>query len=149
MISSRGIKGSVTLSQETPFNPAWVNVSLNPINDLETRLRYETKVTAYRIHELPIELEKPMDDGKASCLTTKNTYNPLHVEETMVPPPGLGTQDQYPVGDLSGKLQGRKEGSQHLDILAGSEKLSGLYWDTYLPLSGKYSVAQRSLVIHE
>lgn len=148
MISSRGIKGSVTLSQETPFNPTWVNVSLNAINDLETRLRYETKVTAYGIHELPIQLENPMDDGKANCLTTKSTYDPLNIDKSTVPPAGLGTQDQYSVGDLSGKLQGRKEGSQHLDILAGSEKLSGLYWDAYLPLSGKHSVAQRSLVIH-
>lgn len=62
---------------------------------------------------------------------------------------GFGTQDQYAVGDLSGKLQSRKEGSYHYDILPGSAKLTGIYWDTYLPLSGIHSVVHRSLVLHK
>ena len=62
---------------------------------------------------------------------------------------GLGTQDQYAIGDLSGKLQGRKEGVHSRDILPGSSKLSGLYWDTYLPLSGINSVVHRSIVVHK
>ncbi|XP_058804660.1 uncharacterized protein LOC131671891 [Phymastichus coffea] len=149
IVNSRGIKGEVTLSQETPFHPSWVNVSLSPINDLETRLRYETKVTSYKIHELPKKPENFLQDTLEPCITTKDMYNPLKIEERDVPPPGLGTQDQYAIGDLSGKLQGRKEGSNHLDILPGSAKLSGLYWDTYLPLSGIHSVVHRSLVVQK
>jgi len=62
---------------------------------------------------------------------------------------GFGTQDQYAIGDLSGKLQGRKKGSYHNDILPGSAKLSGIYWDTYLPLSGIHSIVHRSLVLYK
>ncbi|XP_047350470.1 uncharacterized protein LOC124949465 isoform X2 [Vespa velutina] len=148
LISSRGIKGEMTLSQETPFNPTWINISLTPVN-LETRLRYATKVAYYRIHELPPEPAKFLEDIGEPCLTTKNMYNPTKIDEKTVPPAGLGTQDQYSIGDLSGKLQGRKEGSYHTDILPGSAKLHGIYWDVYLPLSGIHSIVHRSLVIHK
>lgn len=147
LINSHGIKGEVTLTQITPFEPTWVNISLIPINDLETRLRYATKIQSYKIHELP---PKITDTQIAEvCKTTKNMYNPSNINITTVPPAGFGTQDQYAVGDLSGKLQSRKEGSYHYDILPGSAKLTGIYWDTYLPLSGIHSVVHRSLVLHK
>ncbi|XP_066586391.1 uncharacterized protein Rsod [Prorops nasuta] len=149
LISSHGIRGDVTLSQENPFDSTWVNISLSSVNDLETRLRYATKVAAYRIHELPQEPAKFLVNNGETCETTRNMYNPTNIDEKRTPPAGLGTQDQYAVGDLSGKLQGRKEGSYHTDILPGSAKLSGIYWDTYLPLSGPYSIIHRSLVLHK
>ncbi|XP_011497265.1 PREDICTED: uncharacterized protein LOC105361711 [Ceratosolen solmsi marchali] len=149
IVNFRGIKGDVSLVQENPFNPTWVNISLMPINDLETRLRYETKVASYRIHELPIEPDKLIQETIDPCLTTKNVYDPLKIYDKEIPPAGYGTQDQYAVGDLSGKLQGHKEGSHHFDILPSSAKLSGIYWDTYLPLSGINSVVHRSLVVYK
>ncbi|KAG7190089.1 hypothetical protein KM043_006224 [Ampulex compressa] len=148
-ISSHGIRGEVSMIQETPFDPTWINVSLTTINDLETRLRYATKVAAYRIHELPPEPTKSVSFTIDPCTTTKSLYDPSKIDEKTVPPPGFGTQDQYAIGDLSGKLQGRKEGSYHNDILQGSAKLGGIYWDTYLPLSGVHSVVHRSLVLHK
>ncbi|XP_076297419.1 DNA-directed RNA polymerase II subunit RPB2 isoform X3 [Lasioglossum baleicum] len=149
LINSHGIKGEVTLTQVTPFEPTWVNISLTPVNDLETRLRYATKIKSYQIHELPAEATKAGSDSADVCNTTGKVYNPSHIDETTVPPAGFGTQDQYAIGDLSGKLQGRKEGSYHYDILSGSAKLSGIYWDTYLPLSGVHSITHRSLVLHK
>ncbi|XP_031842214.1 uncharacterized protein Rsod isoform X2 [Nomia melanderi] len=149
LISSHGIKGEVTLTQGTPFEPTWVNVSLTPVNDLETRLRYATKIKSYKIHELPAETAKTVSDTTEICKTTGKIYNPGKIDEATVPPAGFGTQDQYAIGDLSGKLQGRKEGSYHYDILSGSAKLSGIYWDTYLPLSGIHSVIHRGLVLHK
>ncbi|XP_076244983.1 uncharacterized protein Rsod [Calliopsis andreniformis] len=149
LISSNGIKGEITLTQVIPFNPTWVNVSMTPINDLETRLRYSTKIKSYNIHELPIEPNQPLNKAAEICATTKNMYNPSNIDVLTAPPAGFGTQDQYAIGDLSGKLQGHKEGSYHYDILPGSAKLNGLYWDTYLPLSGIYSVVHRSLVVHK
>jgi hypothetical protein len=86
-VNFRGIKGEVTLVQETPFHPTWINVSLSPVNDLETRLRYETKVASYRIHELPIEPHNLMQTIEP-CLTTKNIYNPLKINYKEVPPAG-------------------------------------------------------------
>ncbi|XP_050455769.1 uncharacterized protein LOC126853760 [Cataglyphis hispanica] len=149
VINSRGIRGEVTAIQETPFDPTWINISLTTINDLETRLRYATKLAFYRIHELPPEPAKTVGITIDSCLTTKKLFNPLNIIEKTTPPAGFGTQDQYAIGDLSGKLQGRKEGSYHNDILPGSAKLSGIYWDTYLPLSGTYSIVHRSLVLYK
>ncbi|CAK9808868.1 Superoxide dismutase [Cu-Zn] B [Anthophora quadrimaculata] len=149
LINSHGIKGEVSLMQVTPFDPTWVNISLTPIHDLETRLRYATKIKSYRIHELPPDPTKVLNETTEICKTTKEMYNPTNINIMSVPPAGFGTQDQYAIGDLSGKLQGRKEGSYHYDILSGSAKLSGIYWDVYLPLSGVYSVAHRSLVLHK
>ncbi|XP_071566892.1 uncharacterized protein Rsod isoform X1 [Temnothorax nylanderi] len=149
VINSRGIRGQVTAIQETPFNPTWINISLTTINDLETRLRYATKVASYRIHELPPEPAKYVGNIVDPCLTTKKLFNPLNIVEATTPPAGFGTQDQYAIGDLSGKLQDRKEGSYHNDILPGSAKLSGIYWDTYLPLSGIHSIVHRSLVLYK
>ncbi|XP_053977399.1 uncharacterized protein LOC128875655 isoform X1 [Hylaeus volcanicus] len=149
LINSQGIKGEVTLTQVTPFEPTWINISLTPVNNLETRLRYATKIQSYKIHELPPQTTVSLSNPDEVCKTTKNMYNPSNIDVINVPPAGLGTQDQYAVGDLSGKLQNRKEGSYHNDILPGSAKLSGIYWDTYLPLSGLHSVAHRSLVLHK
>lgn len=104
------------------------------------------------IHELPRaprDLTQHSVTSFMECRSTKNLYNPTSIDSRSIPPPGLGTQDQYAIGDLSGKLQGRKEGSYHSNILSGSAKLSGIYWDTFLPLSGAYSVLHRSLVLHK
>ncbi|XP_043461697.1 uncharacterized protein LOC122498151 [Leptopilina heterotoma] len=149
IINAQGVKGEVSFNQESPFAPTWLNISLNPINDLETRLRYETRIAAYKIHELPEEPAKFVEPVGESCTTTKKMYNPINIDDNTLPPPGFGTQDQYAIGDLSGKLQNRKEGSMHFDILDGSSKLSGVYWDTNLPLSGSHSVIHRSLVLHK
>lgn len=86
VINSHGIRGQITAIQETPFNPTWINISLTTINDLETRLRYATKVSSYRIHELPPE---PAKSGIIvnPCLTTKKLFNPLNIIEK-TPPAG-------------------------------------------------------------
>ncbi|XP_015118809.1 uncharacterized protein LOC107042324 [Diachasma alloeum] len=149
LVSSHGLKGDVTFTQETPYHPTWVNVSLHPINDLETRLRYETKIAAYRIHDLPRDPRDTNHQVGTECLSTKGLYNPGKLDVNATPPAGFGTQDQYAIGDLSGKLQGRREGTQHQDILPGSAKLNGIYWDIFLPLSGRHSVLHRSIVLHK
>lgn len=88
VINSRGIKGEVTAIQETPFDPTWINISLTTINDLETRLRYATKLASYRIHELPPEPAKSVGVTVDPCLTTKNLFNPLNIVEKSTPPAG-------------------------------------------------------------
>lgn len=61
---------------------------------------------------------------------------------------GMGTQDQYPVGDLLGKYKDRTEYLNHKYLLPGlANELSGAYWDAWLPLSGKHSVAHRAVVL--
>lgn len=62
---------------------------------------------------------------------------------------GIGTQDQYFVGDLSGKVQQRNKNYPHNYLLPTlpSSELSGIYWDVFLPLSGAYSVVHRGITI--
>lgn len=74
--------------QETPFDPTWVNISLVPVNDLATQLRYATKIAAYQIHELPEEQVKTLDQTGEPCTTTKKIYNPVNIDLTNTPPAG-------------------------------------------------------------
>lgn len=59
---------------------------------------------------------------------------------------GLGTQDEYSVGDLTGKLW-NKEINTVRRIFQNSNELNGLYWDLYSPLIGTHSIFHRGLVI--
>ncbi|KAJ3625819.1 hypothetical protein MTP99_016359 [Tenebrio molitor] len=147
IIQSGGIQGDVTLTQYSRFEPTFLNFNLTTARgDLETRLVYSSSVAGYKIHELPIKPAKTVGQNENSCLTTKFVYNPGRSDPNRVPPNGLGTQNQYLVGDLSGKLLGRNNATV---LVEGGQELSGLYWDTFLPLQGPNSVVHRSLVIYK
>ncbi|RZC33023.1 uncharacterized protein BDFB_010701, partial [Asbolus verrucosus] len=147
IIQSGGIKGDVALTQYSRFEPTFLNFNLTTARgDLETRLVYSSSVAGYKIHELPIKPAKTVGQNENSCLTTKFVYNPLKIDVNTVPPNGFGTQNQYPIGDLSGKLLGR---NNETVLVLGGQELNGLYWDTFLPLQGKHSIIHRSLVIYK
>lgn len=83
------------------------------------------------------------------CKTCGAIYNPNDIDLNKLPPPGYGTQDQYPVGDLTGKLQNRNKKYFHNSFIPdGSLELNGIYWDTFLPIEGKYSAVHRGLTIN-
>lgn len=142
--------------QRSRFEPTFLNFSLVAANQLEGK-KFAADVASYGIHNLPL---MPQKYGQLDyCNTTKRLYNPReevehYNQEEMehrrsTPPPGFGTQDQYAVGDLSGKLQNRNKNYPHnyqLPAGVGAE-LSGLYWDVFLPLQGSHSILHRSLVI--
>lgn len=88
LINSHGIKGEVSLTQIIPFYPTWINVSLTPINDLKTRLRYATKIKSYSIHELPPDPIKISSTTAELCNTTKQIYNPNNIDMMTIPPAG-------------------------------------------------------------
>lgn len=135
------------MSQNTRFEPTFLNFNLTTSRgDIETKLVYSSSVAGYKIHELPIMPAKTVGQTENSCLTTKFIYNPSNVDLNAVPPNGFGTQEQYAIGDLSGKLLGRNNFSQ---TVQGSQELQGLYWDVFLPLQGKNSIIHRSLVIYK
>ncbi|KAF2895528.1 hypothetical protein ILUMI_10646 [Ignelater luminosus] len=89
---------------------------------------------------------KTVGQMENSCLTTKFIYNPLKTDVNLLPPNGYGTQDQYPIGDLSGKHLGRNNFSS---LVPGSQELSDEYWDVFLPMQGQNSIIHRSLVIYK
>ncbi|XP_025833804.1 uncharacterized protein LOC108743229 [Agrilus planipennis] len=147
IIQSGGIKGEINLSQNTKFEPTMLDFNLTTARgDVETKLVYSSSVAGYKIHELPMQPPKTVAQIENACLTTKFVYNPLNVDVNFIPPNGYGTQNQYPIGDLSGKLLGRNNAS---GLLPGSQELKGQYWDTFLPLQGQHSIIHRSLVIYK
>ncbi|XP_028170007.1 uncharacterized protein LOC114359719 isoform X1 [Ostrinia furnacalis] len=148
LINMDGIRGTVEFSQRSPFDPTWVNFQLGAADqDYESNLRFVSSMMQYSIKELPPRL---LDASQANhlCNTTGGIYNPLGLDLNSLPPPGMGTQDQYPVGDLLGKYKDRTEYLNHKYLLPGlASELSGAYWDAFLPLQGVHSVMHRSLVL--
>ncbi|CAG9829590.1 unnamed protein product [Diabrotica balteata] len=147
IIQSGGIKGDIRMTQHTKFEPTFLTFNLTTARgDLETRIVYSSTVVAYKIHELPMKPSRSVGQNENTCFTTNFVYNPMKINLNNVPPNGFGTQDQYAVGDLSGKLLGRNNETM---LVPGTQELSGKYWDTYLPLQGRYSSVHRSLVIYK
>ncbi|XP_012547044.2 uncharacterized protein LOC101739289 isoform X1 [Bombyx mori] len=148
LINMDGIRGTVDFTQRSPFDPTWVNFQLGASDmEYESNLRFVGSMLQYNIRELPPKL---LDANQVNymCNTTGDIYNPMELDLKTLPPPGLSTQDHYPVGDLLGKYKDRTEYLNHKYLLPGlANELSGAYWDVYLPLQGIYSVVHRSLVL--
>ncbi|GLH08747.1 Uncharacterized protein GBIM_13929 [Gryllus bimaculatus] len=129
LISSNGIKGQVTFSQRSPFDPTWLQFNLtSPRNE-------DKRISSFKINELlPLSYVPP---GENRCLTTGQLFNPTSISNENAG----ASQDTYAIGDLSGKHNmWRKE-------LTLSE-LNQKYWDVFLPLQGPHSIGHRSLVFH-
>ncbi|XP_046973148.1 uncharacterized protein LOC124539833 isoform X2 [Vanessa cardui] len=148
LINMDGIKGTVEFNQRSPFDPTWANFQLGASDqDYESNLRFVSSMLQYSIRELPPKVIDP-EKWKSICNTTGNLYNPTGIDEKNVPPPGMGTMDQYPIGDLLGKYKDRTEYLNHKYLLPGLvNELSGDYWDVFLPLSGRNSVLHRAVVL--
>ncbi|KAL1494603.1 hypothetical protein ABEB36_010175 [Hypothenemus hampei] len=147
IIQSGGIKGDIKLTQHHRFEPTFLNFNLTTARgDLETRIVFGSTVAGYKIHELPMKPAKTVGQNENSCLTTKFVFDPRKIDLLSVPPNGFGTQDQYPVGDLSGKLLNRNKDPI---TIPGSQELNGTFWDVFLPLQGTNSIVHRSLVIYK
>ncbi|XP_032523297.2 uncharacterized protein LOC116774686 isoform X1 [Danaus plexippus] len=148
LINMDGIRGTVEFTQRSPFDPTWANFQLGASDqDYESNLRFVSSMVQYSIRELPPKLVDA-SQWTSVCNTTGNLYNPMGLDLNNIPPPGMGTQDQYPVGDLLGKYKDRTEYLNHKYLLPGlANELSGAYWDAWLPLSGKHSVAHRAVVL--
>lgn len=142
IINGKGIKGELTLTQRSRFEPTWLNFSMSSTRDKsDQNIEYAQNIASFKITELP---PNPVHANKEYyCETGNSVFNPFKID-SKIPPPGYGTQDQYPIGDLSGKLQSRNKLEKHNYYLPGaSSELSGLYWDVFLPLEGVNSVVHR------
>lgn len=89
----------------------------------------------YHVHILPI---KPGSTDPCSNANILGHYNPLAKNTSNNPAPGVGTTDQYEIGDLGGKF-----GTLH-----GLNQSQAVYMDPAMPLTGPYSIVGRSLAIH-
>ncbi|TNN57529.1 Cell surface Cu-only superoxide dismutase 5 [Liparis tanakae] len=118
--------GQVRFSQAVPQRPTTINVNLTNLNSL---------AGGYHVHILPI---KPGSTNPCSNANILGHYNPLAVNTSNNPAAGVGTTDQYEIGDLGGKF-----GTLH-----GLNQSEAVYMDPAMPLTGPYSIVGRSLVIH-
>lgn len=142
------MKGEVTIHQRSPFEPSWLNFTVySAKNELRENTEYLRNLAGFQIKTLPPD--PTLANTNNYCDSSGGIYNPTDVDNNQKPPPGFGTQDQYPIGDLSGKLQMRNKDYPHnylLPITPGNE-LNGIYWDVFLPLQGISSVVHRGLTI--
>ena len=121
------VQGSISFSQETPFDPTKIDVNL----------RLTVKAYSYGIDLLPT-IRRRRNEPK-SCPNIRETiYNPFFKDPEEIPAEGSGSTDQFAVGDLSGKF-----GS-----LSGKEREVFTSYDFNLPLFGHFSVIGRAVVIY-
>lgn len=121
------LNGQVMFSQESPIDPTLVDIELK-LNDYSY---------SYGIDELPT-ISRSVDNSKRCPNINNIIYNPAHISPFSVPIEGLGTSDQYAIGDLSGKY-----GTL---LQKPNEKISTV--DFNLPLFGTNSVVGRALAFY-
>jgi hypothetical protein len=127
-ISSNGIKGELTMYQRSRFEPTWLNFTFASADgSLKNNFEFAKNIASYKIHTLP---PSPLyANSKNYCSSSGGVYNPRNLEDRNLPPPSLGTQEQYFMGDLTGKLLGRNKMEHHNFVLPdGSNELNGIYW---------------------
>jgi hypothetical protein len=148
-VNSNGIKGELTMTQRSKFEPTWLNFSFASTDgSLQNNFEYAKNIASYKIHELP---PSPLyANSERYCRTSGGVFNPKNLENHNLPPPGFGTQEQYFAGDLTGKLTGRNKMEKHNFVIPdGTNELNGIYWDIFLPLSGKHSIVNRGFVMNQ
>lgn len=125
-----GVKGYIRFSQSYRMDPTVVTVELKNLRRRGSGFHVHMFPVPYRVHE-----------NDNLCQATGGHYNPFQVDPSTSPKPGQGTNDQYELGDLSGKYGLLDSGPSinfHFSIHA----------DFNLPLFGTYSIVGRSVVIH-
>lgn len=91
-----------------------------------------------------------MANQKNHCDSCGPIFNPSNINLEKTPPAGFGTQDQYAIGDLSGKLQNKNKNYPHKYFIdASTAELNGIYWDVFLSLEGANSIVSRGITIQK
>uniref|UniRef100_A0A3B5M7K4 Superoxide dismutase copper/zinc binding domain-containing protein n=1 Tax=Xiphophorus couchianus TaxID=32473 RepID=A0A3B5M7K4_9TELE len=118
-------EGQVTIFQAFPHSPTVIIVSLKNLQSL---------AGGYHIHILPIIVGSSDPCSNANIL---GHFNPLDWNTSSSPSPGVGTVDQYEIGDISGKF----------GMLTGQNDFQRIYMDPNMPLTGPYSIMGRSMTV--
>ncbi|XP_068745226.1 uncharacterized protein [Montipora capricornis] len=126
-----GIDGYFKFTQRSPFDPTTTEISLTGL---------KRKAEGYHVHNYPMPWEMKFN-GSGTCAGgyLGGHWNPFGVDVKSSPSPGTGTNDEYEIGDLSGKY-----GSFHNVTYYNKRHV-----DFNLPLFGKNSIHGRSIVIHK
>lgn len=141
-----GVRGFIRFSQRYLLDPTVVTVSLK---NLMGRGKH------FHIHEFPVPPKSTINpntkdlttsnskSGICSELNVGNHFNPFQINQlsSSYPSPGDGTNDEYMVGDLSGKFGLLSEVSYF-------EHQLNVFVDLNLPLFGSNSIIGRSVLIN-
>ncbi|BES96735.1 Copper/zinc superoxide dismutase (SODC) [Nesidiocoris tenuis] len=125
LVSAHGVVGYLNLEQRSQLTPTKVRLNISRVA--------EPVLGGFRIHMLPAL--PPLDNSPHldRCREIGAVYNPTSKGVAAEAPiPGELSQDNYALGDISGKLGYAAERE----------------WDCFLPLMGKHSVVFRTLVIY-
>ncbi|XP_053326497.1 uncharacterized protein LOC128501147 [Spea bombifrons] len=119
-------QGQLSASQISDLDITSINIQFSGLSG---------RAGGFHIHELPV-----IAGSTNPCLNAfiKGHFNPFMVNISASPTEGQGTDDEYEVGDISGR---------HGSLMA-RDQISKQYRDTNFPLSGMNSIIMRSLVIH-
>lgn len=121
------LQAQVMFSQESPIDPTLVDIEL----------KSNTHAYSYGIDELPT-ISRGSEEPKECANINNIIYNINNISPFSVPIEGLGTSDQYAIGDLSGKY-----GTL---LQKANEKISTV--DFNLPLFGSQSIVGRAMVFY-
>ena len=132
LLSAHNVSGSITFSQTSPFDPTIISVNVNNLRSI---------ASGYHVHEFPVPLKYYKTDNLASDNSVSGHWNPYGkvTSPPDYPAPGVDTNDQYEVGDISGKF----------GTLDDLDELKTTYEDWNMPLFGKNSIVGRSVIIHK
>lgn len=125
-----GVKGFFRFSQRYILDPTVVTISLQNLMG---------RGKSFRIHEFPVPPKVRPQDQPCSEFNVGGHFNPIAVPKNASPAPGQGTNDQYAIGDLSGKygLLPDTVTEHHLAVFV----------DMNLPLFGSNSIVGRSVLM--
>lgn len=126
LFNNDGVTGKITVEQASPFSPTDLTLFLGGLNG---------RADSFHVHQMPFK--PPQRHGENVCQQTLGRYNPYKTDFEGSPVPGIGTHDQYQLGDLSGKH----------GLLADVDTLEATVTDYNLPLFGSQSIVGRSVVI--
>jgi hypothetical protein len=73
------VKGEVTLSQRSPFDPTWITINLTSANEKNTG--QVMKTSSYKIHELPTVPVPSVNVNENHCLKSGSVLNPSNIQE--------------------------------------------------------------------
>ncbi|XP_077992860.1 uncharacterized protein LOC144446888 [Glandiceps talaboti] len=127
VFNTEDVTGEITFTQASPLDSTTVHVALNNLQNL---------ATYYHVHQYPVAPRITADDSICSSAVTGGHLNPYDIDKSASPV--TGTDDEYEVGDLSGKY----------GTLSGTD-FDQTYTDSNLPLFGSNSIVGRSVVIHK
>ncbi|XP_033633034.1 uncharacterized protein LOC117294642 isoform X1 [Asterias rubens] len=128
LFSVNDVSGTAMFHQNSPYDVTKIEVDLKNLRAM---------AGGFHVHVLPPPPRTYASDEPASSNNVAGHFNPYEIGSA--PQPGFGTNDQYEVGDLSGKF----------GLLTGHDNFNETFYDWNLPLYGQNSVIGRSLVIHK